>query len=468
MRVHVATAARWALAPGAWALSAAALAAEVDWKGTLEANLHFGLDGCAPATLADCRWLDFQDLVVAGVQADGEVGEAVRFRVDGRLRLHPIGDAAEVVDTELGNRVQPFTVDVPDAWIELRELIGTAVDLRVGQQTFAWGAGLGVHPTDVANPFDLRDPTRFDRRLGTAAVAGRIHKGDALVELVWTPLFRPARMPAEVDLLADADALFDFSDVGGGEVEIGEFETRTTMPDGRVGFAGVGGRFSLASPVADVSVIAWRGHDSLPQAGGEARLVGFQTDAGRVDVGIPIVYPPVFVAGGDVYTALPGEIGAWIEGVVVFPQRVTVTAARAQLEALVRIGTIDAMPDPLPETVTQDGRPYPRLVAGLDRTFGRVMLAAQWIHGLPTERSVADIGDYGLVAMGWSISEVSRLDVRALSDGRGGLVGADLSVLHRDAATLRLGLTLARGPAGTALGDLQGLSNLSLGVEAAL
>jgi hypothetical protein len=449
------------------ALAGPAWAGEIDAKGEVSAALHFGVAECGPAGVADCRWLDFQDAAVIGGTVDARPTDGVRARIDGRVRLHPLQGAAEVGDTSLGQRVQPLTIDVTEAWIAFEEALGPGVDVRVGQQRFAWGSALGVHPTDVASPYDLRDPTRFDVRLGAPAVALRGTHRSFGAELVWTPLFRPARMPAEVDLIEDAADLFDFSDMGAGDVDVGDFETRTEFPDGRVGFAGVGGRFTLAVPAFDVALMAWRGMDSLPQAGGEARIIGFQADDDRVDIGVPIAYPSLAVVGGDLRAPLPGDVGFWVEGAVMFPERVVVTASRTQLQALVNIGTLDEVPDPLPETVMQDGRPYPKIAAGFDRTFGRVMLAAQWIHGLPTERQAKDLTDSALLIVGWSVTDVVRIDGRGLVGPAGWLGGVDVSVLHRDAATLHVGATLADGREGSALADLRALSNVSAWVEAA-
>lgn len=448
-------------------LALPAHAGDFEANGRLESNLHFGLSECDPATLQDCRFLDFQDLVVVGGTATGAIGEATTWHLDGALRLHPVSSAETVEQTQFGNQVQPLSLDVLDAFVEIQELIGSAVDLRVGLQRFRWGTGLGVNPTNIVSPYDLRDPTDFDNRLGNAAISLRAHHEQTRFELVYTPIFRPARMPREVDLLEDADTLFDFSDAGGADVDVENFETRTVFPDARVGFAGLGTRLAFAAPAFDVSFMGYVGYDSLSQADGEARITGFATDGNRVDIGIPLAYPRIAVTGGDLFVPLPGDIGAWVEGTVVFPERTTVTAARGQLESLVSLGTLDEIPDPLPETVIQDGRPYPRLVVGLDRQFGRLRLAGQWVHGLPTERTVEDIGDYAMLVGSVSIGEIARFDASVLSDFGGVLASAEFSVLHRDAATIALGTLIARGPSQTTIGDLQGLSNITARVEVA-
>ncbi|MBW2255802.1 MAG: hypothetical protein JRI25_14545 [Deltaproteobacteria bacterium] len=435
--------------------------------GSAAVNLHFGTATCGDVTVADCRWLDFQDLVVLGGHYRETPSPGVTVYLSGEVRLHPALDAEEVGDTTRSERVQPWTLEVPEAWLDLNKALFPALDLRVGQQRFAWGVGLGMNPVDVVNPYDLRDPARFDQRLGIPAISARLHHQQAAIELVYVPLFRPARMPEEIDLLEDAEDLFDFSDVGGGDVELGELETRTTFPDDRVGFAAIAFRASVAAPAVDLALVGYYGRDSMPQVGGHARLVGFATDTDRVDVGIPVFYPKMFLAGLEARAPLWWEIGGWVEAAVVFPERAVVTATRSQLEALVNLGVLDEVPDPLPETVIQDGNPFPRWVVGVDRFIGRFALNLQWIHGLPTERQNADISDYVALGAFITISEPVQLRLSGLTDAESWFARGELAVLHRDAATVTLGAVLTDGPEGSALGQLHQVSNVYLGLEAA-
>jgi hypothetical protein len=438
----------------------------VDAGGSLGFHLHFATAECGPAGIADCRWLDLDDLVEAGGHARGKLSDGVDWRLAGVLRLSPalgIGEAGDAAD---GERVQPLTLDVDEAVVAMRNVV-PGVDLRVGQQRFAWGVSQGVVPLDVVNPPDLRDPTRFDRRLGTPAIAILAHHGIAALELVYTPVFRPARLPAGIDLLAGADELFDFADMGAGDVDVGSLETRTTVPDLRVGFAGAAARGSIAAPFADLAVVAWHGVDPIPQVGGEARILGYATDTGRVDVGVPVVYPFLTIVGAEARGAVVAEIVGSAEFAMVFPESEAVTASPAQLRALVDLGLLDAMPDPLPTTIIQDGRPFPRWVVGLDRVIGRFVLDGQWIHGLPTERQGPDVRDYGSAAVIVTVADPVQVRVFGVSDLEGYLVGGELAVLHADAATITLGTTQVDGPAGSALGRLHGASRVSIGVEAA-
>lgn len=441
-----------------------ASAGDLEASGLLSTRLHLGLDTCQ-GRAADCRLLDLGELVVLEGQLRGEVSPRAAVGLELGLRLRPGLAAQEVEDTQRALGIQALEPEVGEAWVELRSLGVEGVDLRLGQQKLAWGVAEGIHPVDVVNPPDLRDPTRFDRRLGTPAVTARLHRGPASLEAVWAPLFRPARLPVELDMLQSADELFDFGDVGGEDLVLGELETRTTFPDTRVGFASAGVRAALAHRVVDVALVGWTGTEALPQVGGEALLVGFSTSSERVDVGIPVLYPRSSLAGLELRGELPLQLLGWVEGAVVFPQEVSVTASQAQLQGLLDLGLIDAIPEPLPQTVTQDGLPFGRWVVGVQRLQGPLVLTLQWIHGLPTERNRADCGDYAALGALVTVSDRVRLDLRGVSDLQGALASAHLESLHGDAATLRLGATLARGPGGSTLDQLRPVSSAEMGVE---
>ncbi len=441
-----------------------ASAGELEASGLLSSRLNLGLDTCQ-GRVADCRLLDLGELVVVQGQLRGEVAPRVGLGLELGVRLRSGLEAQEVEDTQRALAIQALEPEVGEAWIELRDLGVDGVDLRLGQQQLAWGVAEGINPVNTVNPPDLRDPTRFDRRLGTPAVTARLHRGNASFELVWAPLFRPARLPVELDLLQDADQLFDFAEVGGEELVLGELETRTAFPDTRVGFASAGARAALAHRVVDLAVVGWTGTEALPQVGGEALLVGFSTRSELVDVGIPVLYPRSSLLGLELRGELPLQLLGWAEGALVFPEAVSVRASRGQLQGLVDLGLIDAIPEPLPETVIQDGLPFGRWVVGVQRMQGPMVLTLQWIHGLPTERARADCGDYAALGALVNLGDTARLDLRGVTDVEGVLASAHLESLHGDAATLRLGATLARGPEGSTLGQLRPVSSAEVGVE---
>ena len=422
------------------------------------ANLHLGVLTCG-GNVGDCPFLEFQDLAVVGGHVGGEPSESVRFQLDGLFRLHQGTEVHNVEDTDDVRSIQPWSVDINEAWIAAE---GNHVDVRIGQQRFAWGVADGINPVDVVNPYDLRDPTRFDRRLGIPAARVILHAKQAALDLAYVPMFRPARLPESLDVLENADELFNFDDVGGGDVDIGEFETRTTVPDNRIGFNALAARASVSAPFADMAASFYYGRNSLQGVGGEARLVGF---GNSVDVGIPVVWPRQIIGGLEAKGPLFLDIAGWFETAVVFPERLTVTANRAQLESLIPLNIIDEVPDPMPEAVTQDGEPYVRTVVGLERFIGRFIINVQWMHGLPTERTKDALRDYAAMGVLLTASDVTRITLRGLTDGEGFLAGADVELLHADAMTVTIGSTIIIADPLLALGLIMPLSNVSASVE---
>lgn len=88
-------------------------------------------------------------------------------------------------------------VELKEGWAELAT---SAVDLRVGNQIFAWGAADQVNPTDVWNPRDLYDPFQ-NTKLPITALRMNLHPPQTeafALELIFTPFFRESRLPFEL------------------------------------------------------------------------------------------------------------------------------------------------------------------------------------------------------------------------------------------------------------------------------
>lgn len=426
----------------------AAAVAETEAGAAVETNLRLRADG---------SWLDFRDGAVFSAWATSTPSSSVKGRADVDLRLHNLSGLGALSDASTPALSQPWSLRFRDAWVRAR--FG-GVTLRAGAQRIAWGVGTGISLLDNLNPWDLENPTRFDRRLSVPAVHLSGVWGSLSAEAAWTPFFVPGALPADgVSLTAGAADVFAGSDFGAEGVEINELQTRLTLPGGDITNSGVGGRLRWSGAAADVALSWYQGRDTLPQVSGEVLLTGFQTDTDRVDVGIPIVYPRVSVGGLEVKGELPAEISGWGELAVVVPAQTTAAPSEVQLEALVRLGTLDAVPDPIPQTVTQDGEPYLKWLVGLDRSVGPVYVNAQWLHGFPTERQAADVGDYGLLALRYTIRPMLRLDLNAASDLAGYLAGGQLSWLYGDAVVLSAGYVQIGGTEDSALYGFRGVSH---------
>lgn len=445
----------------AWAQDAPEL------HGHVASNLRLGTHECVLAEFGDCGFLDFRDTVVAGVRV--QAGESGRWAttLDADLRLHGPTAADDLSGASTVLLVQNASVKVNTLSMQVLWGQGEPWQLEVGATRVHWGSADGVRPVDVVNPYDLEQPGRLDQRLATPmAVLRKGFGGVHVIEAVVTPFFLPALLPAQgVDLVGQSGQI-GLDELGADSAEIGTLEDRTDMPGPDVLSVGAGARWAWFSPaIGDVAVSVFHGRDSIPQVGGELRLIGFGGGSDRVDVGVPLTYPKVSQAGLEWRRPVVWDVTAWVEVAAVKPSVTTVTFNRAQLDALERLGVLDQVPDPVPHTVTQDGRVYPRVVVGLDRGFGRVYVNVQWLYGFPTERQRADLNHYGLAYVRWSLRPALALDANAVTDGRGVMAGAQLKWLVHDRAELGVGGLYVTAAEGSALATFEGASHVGTSAE---
>ena len=385
-------------------LGVALAAASPRVGGHVESTVRLGL--C-------CELIDASDTAVVGAWVEGEPSSRVRARAAVDLRLHPAEEALSAV--------------VRDGWLAVE---GDRLELRTGVQRVRWGtAPLSV--LDPLNPPDLENPLSLASRRPSplALLVGRAGRWD--LQLAATPWFAPAVLPRSGPLVEPEALGADFEGL-----QVGELELDTTRPQWG---PSAGLRIARTGQRVDLAALWHVGPDPLPQGDGELLITGFQTDTDRVDVRVPMAHPWRQLGGLELAAELPGEVLLLAEAALVLPAATSWTVSEAQLRDLERIGTLDEVPDPLPVVVTQDGRPYPRAFAGLERGFGGLRVGAGWLHGLPSERRRGELGDYALVSLRWAATDTWVLSAQGLGDASGGLGLAESAWLIGDAAELRLG-----------------------------
>jgi hypothetical protein len=431
---------------------AAASAAGVQGGATVSSAARIGTAGCLESP-SGCEWMDQRDAAVFSPWVRARPDDRLHAEARLNFRLHGPSTAARMESLQTPH--QDWSMRIQDAWIATE---GEHLDTRFGAQRVAWGVANGISVVDTINPLDLEDPTRFDQRLSTVSMLMTAHGGSLSATGVVVPFFVPAALPtSEVQLMAGAQDVFE-----SGELDVDTLQTRADPPKNALGDTSVAAQVRWTPTLVDLALSWYHGRDSLPQVSGEVLLIGYQTQTGRVDVGIPLVYPNLDVAGLTARGELPGELTGWAEAAWVMPQRTVAAPSAAQLNSLVQLGTLDEVPDPLPQTVTQDGQPFARWIIGAERELGPVRLSTQWLHGFFTERSSADIRDYGLLSARWSISPTLRVDASGASDLDGWLSDAAVVWLAADALELTLGATYIGGPSTSALGGLSSSSGLRL------
>lgn len=446
-------------AVGTLAVAAAAhvAAAELSAAGRAEANVRVGIADCS----AGCPWVDFRDAAVIGGEISARFPK-VRVFASADLRAHAGTELTSLDDAGNASLVSPLSVKLHEGSVTLLGVGSPIFDLSFGVDRVRWGTADGLSVVDVVNPYDLEDPSLLDQRLAVPMVVATAHPGIVQVQGVWAPFFVPALLPSQVDVLAGAGDLFTVD--GQNATDVRDVESRVVLPGETVLDGHFAGRVSVITGPVDLALSWFHGRDSLPQVGGELLLTGFSTDRDRVDVGIPIVYPRMDVGGFEARGELPWELGGWAEVAVVLPERTAATMSLGQLEALATLGAIDEVPEPIPSTVTQDGEPLVRAIVGLDRSFGRVYVNAQWLHGFPTERQMSDLSEYAILNVRVTLSDTWVVSARGVSDFAGVLTGGEVRYLHGDAAEVWLGGTWIGGSEASALAGFAAVSNVGTGV----
>lgn len=435
-------------------LPLAGAADDVEGGANISATARVGTSNCT-ATLDGCGWLSFNDAAVFSPWVSARPNASVSARASMDIRLH--GPSADH-GLSSGSNQSPWSVRIDDAWVSAR---GSNTELKLGVQRLAWGVASGISVVDNVNPLNLEDPTVFDQRLSVLMGVAKAHTETLALTAALVPFFVPAAMPAvNVDLMANTDDVFDARLTGSREMTLGSLETRTTVPNDSLKNTAVAAQLRWTPAIGDFALSWYSGRDSLPQVSGDLNLLGYQTRSNAVDVGIPLVYARQHVLGFTSRAALPGDFTGWTEAALTLSDATGTQPQSAQLAALRDLGLIDAVPSPIPRTETQDGEPYVKWIVGADRAVGPVRIVGQWLHGFFTERSAADIRDYGLLGVSYSISPTVRIDTSAASDFDGYLAEAGLTFLHADTAEIKLAATHIDGADESSFGGLKSASNL--------
>ncbi|OHD62729.1 MAG: hypothetical protein A2176_12920 [Spirochaetes bacterium RBG_13_51_14] len=89
------------------------------------------------------------------------------------------------------------TINVRETYVDL---YGKSVNFRVGQQIISWGEIEGVEaPSDVVIPWDFTTMSNYFEysRIGVVAANLNFYFAKQQLQLIWMPLFQPAKLPLE-------------------------------------------------------------------------------------------------------------------------------------------------------------------------------------------------------------------------------------------------------------------------------
>lgn len=451
-----------------------AAADDVEFSGEFSSTFGVFLFTCLP----DCEYIDHQNRNNLDLALDAELGDDVAARGAVSLRNENIPELRTVEDSADIANLQPLRIRVTDAWVEGRDLGIDGFDLRVGAQTVRWGTGDRFSPTDRLNPFDLSDPTYFDRRLATPAVHASYYRSSFTFSASWFPFFMPSLMSRRViDTITDEEMEEDghFADEIDGDLpEINRISTRANVPSQVLFESAVALRAEWAASWADVAAGWYLGRDHLPQLSGEVVPENF-FDGETTDLIVNLAYPNLQMFAAEARVPFLESWTGWVDAALILPSRTEIFITRSRLEDLERLGAIDEAPDEDVTATTQSGDPYVNFLVGVDRSLGTAAyLNVQYLHGFLFERNPEDLHHYGLVGFNaparflptFEIDIVAGVEANRSFDAFGLLNQTRLIYRPADALELSTSATVQIGQPGTTVSTFYELSEVRVGAAA--
>ncbi len=278
--------------------------------------------------------------------------------------------------------VDPYNLEIREAYIQLYGFISKNLDLTIGRQRIIWGKSDRLNPTDLLNPYDLEDVLDFGRHRGSDAInANYYFNNNFSVQGVYIPFFQPANMP--VGLFANT--LNSSMDLPPGMI-LKEFSDTMLMPKYTIKESSTAG-FKLKGSVkgVDFSLGYIWGYDGMPVS---TRNTLFPVDTlGGIGIHSQLSFMRVHTICGDFTTSIAG-IGLWGEAAFIIPDKELIMTN--DLSAFFPMS-----PDPVTEDKTLVDKPYIRFLFGGDYFFrDGSYLNIQYLHGFIQERGKENLNDY--------------------------------------------------------------------------
>lgn len=355
-------------------------------------------------------------------------GEHIRAVAQARPLYTGIARVTEFNDLLDRTKIDPFWIELDDAFVEITNMGVNGLDLKLGRQAVVWGTGDMFNPTNVINARDFYDPLLFGRPISNEMVLLRYQTPiDLSFMAVYIPFFRPARLPttagaafaggatvadrADTNAIARLNAFQEtFSNFGPINNTIA-LNPNVPGPLLQNGMAAAKVRGSVAN--IDMSLSYLYGRWDLPSPSRARVDMTMQMGPGGLPAGVDtittvdLVYPRMHMIGADFSTSIEplGGLGVWAEAGVFFPEAVNFVIEHPDLLR-------QFYPDQLPCEANNPcpvvrSTPFVKATVGLDYTFfQRVYLNAQYLYGFVDEFGVDFLKHY----------VVGTLDIKPFGD----------------------------------------------------
>lgn len=361
-------------------------------------------------------------------------------------------DAETVGDLFRIEKTDPYRVEFPALFIDVKDLILKGLDLRLGQQAVLWGEGDQFNPTNNLNPDDLRDPLLFGRQASNFMLKLDYWITESFsMSGVLVPIFRPALIPetgllslAAVDRIPVLDdkarqrLIADLNATAGPLLGHPTVVSKTTLqlPDRSAKNMQFAYRIAGTFAEQDIALSYYNGFSDFPQpihnhtrhAPGEQCNPNDPKDCikGLLQTEVTLAYPRMHVYGLNAAGEIPLDwisealegVGYRLEGALIVPARTTlqITNDELAMEIPQPAGEYDYDGDGVPggkQPAVINSTPFLKWTVGLDYTFpGGVYVNAQWVHGLMDEFGAGDFISPGVTVRK---SSVTSKDVQTIN-----------------------------------------------------
>ena len=279
------------------------------------------------------------------------------------------------------DKVEPLSVELREAYVDVKGFVFENVDLRIGRQRIAWGTADKLNPTDNLNPDDLEDIWDYGRHLGSNAVKLSIYAGNFAFSGVFIPTFTPAVLPRGdwLDIFADEFSLGTASNVPLSAISDRIFikNPESTLKEA----SKFGLKVSKNVFGFDFSLSYVYGKDDIPIL---RKVIISDPSFMSLPDSIILTFPRMKIFGFDFAGDL-GGVGVWGEAGVFFPEQVVFEYALNRLGNEMVIYSSNIL----------EKKNYTRFIFGMDYTFKNEMyLNLQYLHGFLHERGRGNLRNY--------------------------------------------------------------------------
>ncbi|MGI5861943.1 MAG: hypothetical protein ACOX6T_07770 [Myxococcales bacterium] len=390
---------------------------QVSFSGAAAADVRFNIEDYRGAVPGDGYnfAMNRNDLDLRLEVTPSEKAIAV---LDARLRYFGFNEATRLSETTSRDRVDPFSVQVDEAFVSVRGVPHPAVDLKIGRMVQTWGSADMFNPTDNLSSRDFSDPIDYSRKVPNQMLQIDVYPSDWLtLTAVWVPVFKPSQLPDSAPLgfgierdaagclvgapapplrdRADAQALANlFGAVNPCALNFGDPEVRTFGVGRGIAESQAALRAKMQLGSLDLTLSYYYGRFSFPVAYTAVAFVESSQQPGKMDVRYlaEVTYPRMQVAGIDFSYNADWLFGLGIVGelALIFPEEI-IFGLRAYQggNKLLEMASVN-VPD----------EPFFKATLGLDYTFTPwLYVNAMWVHGFFDEfNDVYGLHDYAVVA----------------------------------------------------------------------